>query len=107
MSENLFFIKTGDRLPAVAAILKGPDKLPINLTSAIGVKFICTNGVSAAATIVSAVDGSVKYEWGAAETDVAGEFQGEFEIDWDNGVLQTVPNGQDEYIKVFVTADLG
>lgn len=105
---SLFFIKRGDRLPSVSALIRGPDLQALDLTDAVGVKFICSNGVDAAATIVDPpTSGVVRYDWGANETDTAGQFDGEFEIDWGGGVKQTVPNGQDEYIKVIITADLG
>lgn len=105
---SLFFIKRNDRLPPVTALLRGADNLPIDLTDATSIRFICTNGVDGAAVIESPpTDGRVRYDWGADETADAGQFNAEFEITWNDGRKQTVPNGQDEYIRVIITADLG
>lgn len=108
--SHLFYIKRGDQLPSVEATLREPAApgqigAEIDLTGATGVKFLCSNGVDAAAVIVSAAGGQVRYDWGTDETEEAGTFNGEFEITWGDGRKQTVPNG--EYIKVIIAADLG
>jgi hypothetical protein len=108
--SHLFYIKRGDQLPSVEATLREPAApgqlgAAIDLTGASAVKFLCSNGVDAAAVIVDALGGQVRYDWGTNETDVDGTFDGEFEIAWGDGRKQTVPNG--DYIKVIIAADLG
>lgn len=60
--------------------------------------------VDAAAEIVDAAAGSVKYQWQADDTDETGRFQGEFEITFADGGVQTVPTAG--YIAVVITPEL-
>lgn len=110
--SHVFYIKRGDRLPSVEATLRQPAPAgavgdPINLSGVTEVRFLCSNGVNEPAIVVAPAAGQVRYDWGVAETVVAGSFDGEFEITWGDGRKQTVPNGQDEYLVVLITADLG
>ena len=71
----VIYTVTGD--PAVASV--------VNLTGAT-VKFIMrqsgvsTAKVDTAASVVVAADGTVQYEWVAADTDTAGDYLAEFEV---------------------------
>lgn len=106
-ASHLFYIKRGDLLPSVEAALRTITREPIDLTPATGVRFLCSNGVASPAVIVDTTGGLVRYDWDTDETDTAGVFNAEFEITWGDGRKQTVPNGQNDYIKVIITADLG
>jgi hypothetical protein len=102
--SHVFYIKTGDTAPSIEATLSIEGEA-INLTNATGVKFKVPGlGIDAAATVVTAAAGIVRYDWGATDADVAGVFDAEFEITWTGGGVQTVPNKG--YIKVYVTEDL-
>jgi hypothetical protein len=46
----------------------------------------------------------VRYEWLAANTDTADEYEGEFQVTYANGKIQTFPN--DGYIPVVITDDI-
>ena len=103
-----FTIGEGDRLPEINATLK-VDGVAIDLTSAT-VKFIMadTDGtlkVDAAATVVSAAAGTVKYAWIAADTDTPGEYTAEWEITFSDTRKETVPNGPK--LTVQITPQLG
>ena len=59
--------------------------------------------VAAAATIVNAAGGVVKYTWTGTDTDTAGRYLAEFEVTI-GGKKQSFPN--DRYIDVVVLKDL-
>ena len=106
-----FCIKRNDRSPDYTATLEAPAGTPVNLTGTT-VKFIMraegSSGspkVSAAATVVSAADGTVKYSWGASDTDTAGHYQAEWEVTFAGGVKRTWP--PEDYLYVTVVPDLG
>ncbi len=98
MSDN-FVIKRGDRLPVLERTLtlrRNGVSAPIDLTGCT-VQWTMRNKatgatkVSAAATIVSAVDGMVEYAWGATDTDTEGQFLGEWRVTYPDTKALTVP----------------
>lgn len=93
------FVKQNDTTPNVRAVIYTVTGDPavasvVNLTGAT-VKFIMRqSGVAAAkvdttATVVVAADGTVQYEWVAADTDTAGDYLGEFEVTDSSGDVTT------------------
>lgn len=99
-----FAIKSFDRLPSIQATLSA------DLTSAVSVDFIMrpkaggAAKVNAAATIVDASGGVVRYDWAVGDTDTPGEFQAEWEVHWPGSKTQTFPTTS--YHTVDVLADL-
>ena len=63
-----------------------------------------TEVVDAAATIVTAASGIVKYSWIAADTATAGIFMSEFEVTYSDASIETFPN--EGYTPVSIGADL-
>jgi len=56
-------------------------------------------------TIVTAGIGRVRYEWTATNTNTADEYEGEFQVTYANGKIQTFPN--DGHLPIVVTDDIG
>lgn len=105
-----FVIKQNDRREPIDRTLRGSDGAVVNLSGA-SVKFLMRPQgggalkVNAAATIVDAALGKVRYSWAAGDTDTVGAFDAEFEVTFADGTVQTFPNGR--YLSVVVVEDLG
>lgn len=105
-----FTIKAGDTAPAIKATLTDATDVVVNLSGAT-VRFIMkdkatgTTAVDAAATVTSAVNGLVQYQWQTGDTDTPDSYNAEFEVLFGNGTYETFPNSR--YIQVKVKDDLG
>lgn len=103
-----FTLKAHDQKPSIEADL-ATGGVATNLTGAT-VKFIMadkdtgTVKVTAAAVIVDAANGTVRYDWVPADTDTPGNYQAEWEVTWSDGTKQTFPTLT--YITVDILADL-
>jgi hypothetical protein len=102
-----FTIKRNDRRPRYRVNLTS-DGVAVNLTTATGVKFLMKQGttlkVDGAAVVVDPLTGLVEYVWAAGDTDTAGEYNVEFEVDW-GGEKQTFPSVG--YFTCTIETDLG
>lgn len=105
------YMKKGDTQPTLDRILEDVNGVPVNLTGST-VMFVMTRvgattaKVNAEADIVGdATDGEVSYPWAAGDTDTEGEYDGEFQVTFAGGEVQTFPN--DSYLRVKVVRDLG
>tara|TARA_R100001510_G_scaffold57539_2_gene66039 strand:- start:999 stop:1322 length:324 start_codon:yes stop_codon:yes gene_type:complete len=104
-----FTLKQNDTSPQIAAILQDGDGTAIDLTAAT-VKFhmkkvgAATATTDAAATVIDANAGSVKYVWTSNDTAIAGSYLAEFEVTYTDGGIETFPN--DESIAILITEDL-
>ncbi len=105
-----FTIKKGDREPSISGNLK-LNNAAYDLTGA-SVKFnmrpigSSTPKVNTTATIVTAASGAVRYDWGANDTDTAGDFVGEWEVTTSGGKKITFPNNESENIKIKISPDI-
>lgn len=104
------FLKVGDRLPALAATLASADGTPKNLTGHT-VLFLmrpakdATPTINAAAVVVDAPAGVVRYDWAAVDVDTEGVYLAEFEVtETATGKKQTFPNFG--HIAVVIQADI-
>jgi hypothetical protein len=111
MPEETFYIKQNDTASFITRDLKDAFGAPVNVTGA-AVKF--SMRVKPAGTIkvddedaviVTAGTGRVRYEWTAANTNTADEYEAEFQVTYANGKIQTFPN--DGHIPVVITDDIG
>lgn len=105
-----FFIKRHDTRPPLVKNLTDADGNPVNLTTASGVVFIMSaGGVAkvnrASTTVTDAPTGKVSYTWVAANTDTSGTYDGEFEVTFSDGGVQTFPNPKK--MVILVGDDLG
>ena len=104
-----FYVKQNDTSPAMLATLQDADGNAVNVTGAT-VRFhmravgSTTVVVDEAATIVTAADGIVRYNWQAADTDTIGSYQAEFEVTYADASVETFPN--DGYIRVEIIDDI-
>ena len=104
-----FYIKQNDTGPAMLATLQDANGNAINLVGA-SVRFhmrSVSGGnpvVDAAATVVTALSGIVRYNWVAADTDTVGTYQAEFEVTYADASIETFPN--DGYIAVQIIDDI-
>jgi hypothetical protein len=110
MADPTFYIKQNDTRPELDVFLRDDKDRSINVTGA-SVKFnmrnVSNNVVkvdNGSVTTVSSTSGRVKYAFSASDTDTSGNFDGEFQVTFVGGQVETFPN--DGYIKVIVTDDV-
>jgi hypothetical protein len=104
-----FYVKQNDTSPAMLATLQDADGNAVNVTGATVRFHMRAVGstqvvVDEAATIVTALDGLVRYDWQAADTDTIGSYQAEFEVTYADSSVETFPN--DGYIRVEIIDDI-
>ena len=110
MPEETFYIKQNATASFIPRDLKDAFGAPGNVPGAtvvfsMRVKPAGTVKVAAqGCTIVTAGTGRVRYEWLAANTDTADEYEGEFHVTYANGKIQTFPN--DGHIPIVITDDI-
>lgn len=101
------YIKTGDTRTPIAATLKTPKRLPVNLAGA-NVTFIMSRTelhylgkprkadgpplINAEALIIDEAAGRIAYAFQPGETDESGVFYGEFKVDYPDSSTETFPN---------------
>lgn len=104
-----FFIKQNDTQPAFQAVLEDGAGDPINLDGA-SVRFhmraigAASVKVDAAASVILAVSGIVRYNWSADDTDTVGSYQAEFEVTYADASIETFPNNG--YVRVEIIDDI-
>ena len=110
MAAQTFYIKQNYTRPELDVFLRDDKDRSINITGST-VKFNLRNSSdnvvkidNGSVTTVSSTAGRVKYSFTAANTDTSGNFDGEFEVTFVGGQVETFPN--DGYIKVIITDDL-
>jgi hypothetical protein len=103
------YMKQGDRLPALQMQLLDAAGAPLDLTGAsVTFRMRPSSGgalkVNAAATVVDATTGTVRYSWAAGDTDTVGGFVAEWACSY-SGAVQTAPTVG--YVTVQVVDALG
>lgn len=94
----VFTIKQDDTFPVLEVGCRQGDGSPLPLTTATGVRFrMWAEGNlkpvidEAAAVVVDADTGVVRYLWAPKDTAVPGSYKGEFVVDFPGVDQQTVP----------------
>jgi hypothetical protein len=110
MATPTFYIKQNDTRPELGVFLRDDKDRSINITGAT-VKFNMRNASDNTVTVdngsvttVSSTAGQVKYSFSTSDTDTSGNFDGEFQVTFVGGQVETFPN--DGYIKVIITDDV-
>lgn len=103
-----FTIKQNDTSPALQATLQDYAGTAINLVGA-SVRFHMKSldssiVVDAPMTITNAAGGVVRYNWQAADTDLAGTYSAEFEVTYSDASIETFPNT--DSIAIVITPEL-
>lgn len=99
---STFYIKQGDTLPRLSAVLKDGADVPLDLDGADGVTFRLRKAdgtvvdTLTTAYVTDGSDGAVEVDL-SENTSEAGDFLGEFVIDWGTDT-QTVPG--DDYVRI-------
>jgi len=106
-NRNTFYLKKGDTPYIQSALTRGGD--PENLTNATA-RFLMSADpdssplIAGNALILSALAGTVQYEFQAGETDTPGEYNAEWEVTFIDGRKVTYPD--DSYNIIVITDDL-
>lgn len=104
-----FNIKQNDTSPSLGAQLLDGSKQIIDLTGC-SVRFhmkiagSTTVAVDGTAVVTNGTEGRVAYEWSTGDTQTAANYQGEFEVTYPNGTVETFPNSG--YIVVRVLPEI-
>ena len=101
MSNYSFNIKQNDTSPTLSVVIADSSGTAINIT---GASVLFTLKTNASATITNASGGAVSYTFSTSDTDTAGLFQGEFQVTFSGGAIETFPNA--EYISINILDDL-
>ena len=107
--SDTFYIKQHDTSPAIGGICLDGAGAVVNVTGA-SVVFSMRRRAGevlvnrAVGAVVLGVAGTVKYEWIAANTAITGLFEGEFELTYPSGAIETFPNNG--YISIRVGDDI-
>jgi hypothetical protein len=108
MAQRIY-VKAGDAGSTLEQTLKR-DGSAVDLTGA-SVRFIMSESptstpkVDAAATIVDASAGKVRYTWQASDLDAPGRYIAEWQVTFAGGAIETYPIGG--YLSIQVDPDLG
>jgi hypothetical protein len=104
-----FYIKQNDTRPIITANLVDGNGAAVNLDGASVAFKMRKVGATAAtvdssATITDATTGKVTYTWIASNTSTVGSYEGEFEVTYAGGGIQTFPNSR--YIEIEIVDDI-
>jgi hypothetical protein len=109
-----FVLKGHDTRPTLRVTLKEGDPAAptaVDLTSATSVKLLMKpipsgTVISRSGAFVSPrTGGQVDFTFQAADTATAGDYNGEVEVTWSDGGIETFPNST--YLAITIMADLG
>ncbi len=92
--STVFKINTGDLSPSVQAVLQNSDGSVVNLQNCTALFVMTQNDqtlFSKSASIIDAVNGIVKYDWQAGDTDYYGVCEGKFIVTLPNSLTQSFP----------------
>ena len=103
-----YTVKRNDTAKTMPATLKDVDDVVVNLTDATIVwsmrgksdRVLKVDQKSASIVNSPGTDGKVEYTWAAADVDLSGEFEGEWQVTFSGGKIQTYPNDRHAQVRV-------
>lgn len=110
-----FLIKRGDTSPSLDVQLQNYLRKPVTTLAGSSIVFSMRNENGTVvvnrspATLVDAATGTVRYNWLEGDTQYAGTMQGEFEVTFPSGKVETYPKARVSYgnfIPIIVTDDI-
>jgi len=113
MSIKALYLKKNDLQPYYYAQVKDSDAAVVDITSA---TIYCTmkliggaikiNRQTAGINVSDAANGKFEYKWQAGDTDTAGRYQIEFEVNPTSGGKFTIPADPDDKAEVRIKGSL-
>jgi len=108
----IFYIKEGDRLPAMTGTVRDVNGATQDLTNATSTTLkMRKKGTTAllslagvASILTPSTDGRVSFAWGSGDTATAGEYEAEFETFFSDGTNLSTPTIG--FIGVIITPDI-
>jgi len=112
MADLTHFMARNDLLPSLSITCTYADGTAVDLSTATTPKFYMRSAqdasasvkVDATATVTNGAGGELTYSWSSGDTDTAGVYLAEFEVQI-GGRKLTFPNGT-QIMKVIVRADI-
>ena len=105
------YMKQNDTGPDLQVSILDGNSTAVDVTGATIVFNMAAGGISkvasGAVTIVTAASGVVKYLWQAGDTDTPGVYEGEFQVTFSSGKVETFPNSDAERLTIIITKELG
>jgi len=106
--EPDYQIKQGDRLPIFEFTCQDSAGVAVDLTNATSALLLVRPQASTGAAVsytlafvTPRTSGKLQYAWAATETDaLVGTYEGEVQITWSSGKLETFPNGASVVISI-------
>src|SRR5690242_14265458 len=104
-----FRIKRNDTRPAIQATISAAatdviSSVSFNMADSAGTLKVNAGAGTIVQQASSTQQAIVKYQWQAGDTDTAGQYNGEFQVTFNDSRVETYPN--DRYITIEVFADL-
>ena len=112
MAKLTHYMARNDLIPALSITCTYADGTPVDLSTATSPKFYmrtasdpsATPKVDATATVTDGANGVISYSWASGDTDTAGAYVAEFEVQI-GGRRLTFPNGP-QILQVAIRADI-
>lgn len=105
------YMKQNDTAPDLQVDILDGNGAAVDVSGASIVFNMAAGGVpkvaSGAVTIVTAASGVVKYVWQAADTTTPGIYEGEFQVTFAGGKIETYPNSDAERLTIIIARQLG
>jgi hypothetical protein len=105
--------KRGDTRPIDATLKRAGKVIPLDGATVMffmdPVEAARGSSVSASGEVLDAAKGRVRYSFAPADVEADGLHRAEFQVTFEDGVIETFPNGDDgdPYIYIEIIEDLG